>query len=362
MKIAILGTRGIPNNYGGFEEFAEHLSQGLTKAGHEVFVYSPHKHPYQEAQFEEVQLIHRYDPEHRLGTFGQFIYDFNCIWDSRRRGFDIILQLGYTSSSIWHWLFPRKTRILTNMDGLEWKRSKYKKSVQHFLKYAEKLAVNHSHVLIADSKAIQKYLDNTYQVSSVYIPYGATPVKEADETLLEAFGLSPYTYNMLVARLEPENNIETILKGVVRSESQRRFLVIGNTQSTYGQQLKQTFRDARIRFLEGIYDKALLNSLRYYSHLYFHGHSVGGTNPSLLEAMACGCLIGAHHNAFNQAILEEDAWYFVDEIDVKNTLDLTERNEANQKKISNNLKKIEERFSWKLIIGQYELVMQQSLI
>ena len=109
MKIGIIGTRGIPNFYGGFEEFAQHLSELLVKRGYEVSVYNPHIHPYKESNWRGVEVIHCYDPESKIGTIGQFIYDFNCILDSRNRGFDIILQLGYTSSSIWNWIFPKKS-------------------------------------------------------------------------------------------------------------------------------------------------------------------------------------------------------------------------------------------------------------
>src|SRR5690606_15248269 len=127
--IAILGTRGIPNNYGGFEQFAEYLSSYLANKGHEVDVYCSSSHPYQKSLWSKVNLIHIYDPENQLGTLGQFVYDLNCILDSRKRDFDIILQLGYTSNSIWGWLFSSKPIIVTNMDGLEWKRSKYSKPV-----------------------------------------------------------------------------------------------------------------------------------------------------------------------------------------------------------------------------------------
>jgi len=101
MRIAILGTRGVPNYYGGFEQFAEFFSVYLVQKGHTVFVYNSHDHPFQETSFHGVNIIHQHDPEYKLGTFGQFIYDYNCIMDSRKRNFDVILQLGYTSNSIW---------------------------------------------------------------------------------------------------------------------------------------------------------------------------------------------------------------------------------------------------------------------
>ena len=173
MKIAILGTRGIPNHYSGFEQFAEFFSVYLAENGHDVYVYNSHDHLYQEKTYKGVHIIHQYDPEYKLGTFGQFIYDFNCIMDSRKRDFDIILQLGYTSNSIWFFLLPKKPIIITNMDGLEWKRSKYSKPVQQFLKFAERLAVKSSNHLISDSLGIQTYLKEKYEVTSTYIPYGA---------------------------------------------------------------------------------------------------------------------------------------------------------------------------------------------
>ena len=171
MKIAILGTRGIPNYYGGFEQFAEFFSVYLVEKGHEVFVYNSHDHPFQEKTFHGVNIIHQYDPEYKLGTFGQFIYDFNCIMDSRKRNFDIILQLGYTSNSVWFFLLPKRPIIITNMDGLEWKRTKYSKPVQQFLKFAERLAAVNSDFLVADSLGIQTFLKKQYKKESTYIAY-----------------------------------------------------------------------------------------------------------------------------------------------------------------------------------------------
>ena len=173
MKIGILGTRGIPNYHGGFEQFAEFFSVYLAQNNHEVYVYNSSKHPYQDKVFKGVNIIHCKDPENKIGTAGQFIYDLNCILDARKQRFDILLQLGYTSSTVWYKLLPKKATIITNMDGLEWKRSKYSNNVQRFLKYAEKLGVKSSDYLISDSIGIQKYLKKEYNVDSKYIAYGA---------------------------------------------------------------------------------------------------------------------------------------------------------------------------------------------
>jgi hypothetical protein len=213
MKIAIIGTRGIPNNYGGFEQFAEYLSVGLVNRGHEVFVYNSHNHPYKKNIWNGVNIIHCYDPEYLIGTPGQFIYDLNCIVSCRKYDVDIILQLGYTSSSIWNRMMPKKSILVTNMDGIEWKRSKFSPKVQRFLKYAEGLAVKYSNYFVSDSIGIQQYLEKEYKVESTYIAYGAELMSDPDLDILKEYNLKKYNYDIVIARMEPENNIEIIIEG-----------------------------------------------------------------------------------------------------------------------------------------------------
>lgn len=355
MKIAILGTRGIPNNYGGFEQCAEYLAAGLIQKGFEVSVYNSHNHPYQKKEWNGVEIIHCYDPENKLGTAGQFIYDLNCILDARKRNFDVILQLGYTSNSVWGWLLPGKSIVTTNMDGLEWKRTKYSGLTRKFLHYAEKLGVKYSNYLISDSIGIQQYLNKKYKKQSVFIPYGAHLFNNNNAEVLKEFELAPYSYDMLIARLEPENSIEIILDGVTKSKIKRTFLVVGNHRAAYGELLKKKYaRNGKIKFVDGIYHIEKLNNLRYYSNLYFHGHTVGGTNPSLLEAMASGSLICANDNPFNKYILGKDAMYFTNADDVAAHLSKSKcSNEEYHRLIYNNRKKIEEIYNWDLIIDQY---------
>ncbi len=358
MKIAIIGTRGIPNNYGGFEQLAEYLSVGLINKGHQVWVYNSHSHAYQNSIWNGVHIIHQYDPEGKIGTMGQFIYDFNCIRDSRNRGFDVILNLGYTSSAVWMKLFPRKTKLITNMDGLEWKRSKYSNKVRRYLKYAERWAVNGSDALIADSLAIQTYLKNKYNKNSRYIAYGANLFTKADVSVLNQYALKPYQYFLLIARMEPENNIEMILDGYVKSKSTLPFYVIGNIENKFGAYLKQKFNHQQIVFVGPQYNIEIINNLRYYSCLYFHGHSVGGTNPSLLEAMASNALIAAHNNEFNKSILEQNAFYFDNIDEVSSLINNIDKIEERRCEYSDrNKKRIENDFSWNKIIQLYENII-----
>jgi glycosyltransferase involved in cell wall biosynthesis len=359
LKIAILGTRGIPNHYGGYEQAVTFLSEGLVKKGHTITVYNSHNHPWQENTWNGVEIIHCYDPEYRTGSAGQFIYDLNCIRDARRRNYDVLLLMGYTSSSVWGRLYPKKPVTISNMDGLEWKRSKYSKPVQAYLQYAEKLAVRFSDYFIADSPAIKSYLDEKYRIDSHYIPYGAVVHPQQNRQLLMPYGVEPGAYYMLIARIEPENNIDNILEGFLASDTREPFMVIGNTSNRYGRKMIRKFKKAKnIRFMGAIYDQQRLHCLRCFCSLYFHGHSVGGTNPSLLEAMASGSVIAAHDNPFNKAVLGDDAFYFSNSDDIKNIIGSFAQEDHLAMK-QNNLRKINDSYSWEKIITQYEQFILQ---
>jgi len=362
MKIAIIGTRGIPNHYGGFEQFAEYLSVELAEQEHQITVYNSHQHPFQGKTYKGVDIVHCFDPEYLIGTAGQFIYDLNCILDTRKKKFDIVLQLGYTSSSVWSKLFPRKSIIITNMDGLEWKRTKYSKYVQRFLLYAEKFAIKNSDCLVADSLGIQNYIKEKYQKDSVFIPYGADVFTEPNIEIIKKYNVQPYNYNMLIARLEPENSIEIILDGIVASGLSMPFLVVGNHTSKYGHYLKEKYKLSNsIIFTGGIYDMVEINNLRYFSTIYFHGHTVGGTNPSLLEAMSSSCLICAHNNIFNRSVLGNDAFYFENSEDVAQVISKADKRSYSSF-LTANLLKIQEKYLWKIIINSYLQLFNQSLL
>jgi glycosyltransferase involved in cell wall biosynthesis len=355
LKIAILGTRGIPNHYGGFEHISEYVSVGLAKRGHTVSVYNSHNHPYTQDTWNGVNIIHCYDPEYLIGSAGQFVYDLNCIRDARKRNFDVIIIMGYTSSSVWGSLYPERSAIITNMDGLEWKRSKYSKPVQNFLKYAEKLAVKHSQYYVSDSMVIKQYLSRKYDINSRYIPYGADMISAIEREQITPAEAAREDYFLLMARMEPENNIETILEGYNQSNSSKPFKVLGDTGNRFGKFITHKFQnDSRIEFKGSIFDTAKVRALQNNSYLYFHGHSVGGTNPSLLEAMASEALIAAHNNPFNQAVLSTDAFYFSNPNDVKQLVETVQRHDTEKAMVKNNLQKIKHLFNWESVIDGYE--------
>lgn len=360
LSIGILGTRGIPNHYGGFEQFAEHLSVELVRRGHHVSVYNSSLHPYKDTWYSGVQIIHCRDMEHKFGTAGQFIYDLNCINDARQRGFDVLLHLGYTSDSVWHWRWPRGTVNIVNMDGMEWQRTKYSKPVKKFLRWAESLAARNAQVMIADSPGVQEYITGKYGKKPFYIPYGAIPFNNPDVNRLDKYDLHPHSYFLMITRMEPENNVEMIIKGHLESGSQLPLFVIGNITNSFGKYITGKYHDPLIRFSDAIYDQRELDNLRYFSALYFHGHSVGGTNPSLLEAMACGCRIAAHNNRFNRAVLQQQADFFTSAGEISGLINRDTPPVVIEKRKQKNLQRICDFYNKERIADEYEYVMLEA--
>lgn len=365
MKIAFISTRGIPNNYGGFEQFAEYISVGLVRRGHEVVVYSPHFHPYREPDYKGVRIKHIYSPEKWIGSsVGSFFYDFLSLRDAlKKEKFDIIYEAGYTSivpAYIWFNVKRIKYPLFTtNMDGLEYKRTKFNRWVQKFVFWEERMAVKHSHFLIADNMGIHDYYKEKYGKESKFLAYGADIHEDYDEDILKGFGLEADGYFIVVARLEPENNLFMAIEGYLASGQygKRPLVIVGKTNTPYGKHLVERYGDDRnIRFVGGIYDFRKLNSIRHYSYAYFHGHSVGGTNPSLLEAMASGCFILAHDNIFNRAVLGENALYYGSTDAAMEMLDGIDQAVSAYKKeyTGRNLEVIRRDYSWEKLVDEHE--------
>jgi glycosyltransferase involved in cell wall biosynthesis len=354
LKIGIIGTRGIPNRYGGFETFAAQISPRLVARGHQVFVYCSHDQAYRQATINGVNLVFRYNPESLLGTAGQFIYDLNCNLHSRIHPFDVILHLGYTSDAVWTGLWSSRAKHLTNMDGMEWQRSKYASPVQSYLKKAEKRAAKGSDMLIADSTAILDYLESHYPTPARFISYGAEIPGSFDSTVQGRFVVDPYLYDLLIARAEPENNIEMAIEAKLGENSAVPLLIFSN-ETNFGIRMKGRYRHEKmIRFEQANYLEEVLNSLRHYSRYYIHGHSAGGTNPSLLEAMACGCRILAHDNRFNRSVLAGNAGFYKDALQLTDLLKQNWSVEEFLPQTQKNLEAIRTNHHWDFITDEYE--------
>ena len=359
MNIAILGTRGIPNFHGGFEQYAEYLSVGLAKLGHSVTVYNSSEHPHRDSNFNGVNIRTIYCPESRYGAFSHFIYDWLCSKDAALDDqFDIIYHAGYQSAApaILRFNHKNKPIWITNMDGLEWKRDKWSLPVKVLTKIMERMAIRSSDYLISDNIGIQLYYKTNFDIDSKYLAYGADIPADVDEELILEYNLNSDEFYILVARLEPENSIEIILDGFVKSSSTKPFVVVGKHNTKYGEFLRSKYTiNSNIIFIGGIYEKDKLDSLRKYSSIYFHGHTVGGTNPSLLEAMALGCLVSHHNNDFNNAVMKNKRFSFKNHFDVSTLIDNYEKTGIKDIGFVKNENKstILNGYSWDKIIGEH---------
>lgn len=365
MKIGFISIRGIPNNYGGFEQFGEYISVGLAQRGHEVVVYSPHFHPYKQDNYKGVRIKHIYSPELWMGSsVGSFFYDFCSLRDAlKREKFDIIYIAGYTSivpAYIWFNVKNIKYPLFTtNMDGLEYRRTKFNKWVQKFIFWEERTVVKHSRYLIADNMGIHDYYKEKYGRESTFLAYGANIYDNYNEDYLREFNLGSNNYYLLVARLEPENNIVMAIEGYLASKEngKRPLIIVGKTNTPHGKELVKRYeKEKLIRFVGGIYDFDKLNSVRHFAFAYFHGHSIGGTNPSLLEAMASGCFILSHDNVFNRSVLGENALYYQSPEDIVNLLNRIDilSNDYRNKFLLDNEKVIREKYSWEKLVDAHE--------
>ena len=341
MKIAILGTKGIPNLYGGFEQCAELLSKQLVDKGHEVIVYNPLDHPFTSSQFNGVDIVRKWCPEKLMGPIAHIIYDFLCLCDARQRQPDIVLELGYGTSAP-GLLVPgfQSLNIVINMDGLEWQRAKWGKATRWLTRLLEGVAAHRATALVADNEGIRRHLLRAHGVSATTIGYGAEVVNLTDSSTLGEFSVEETKYYLTVARLEPENNVEMVIEGYLQSAARLPLLIVGSTNTKHGQRLKARFESENILFLGPIFSKEKLDCLRTFSSIYFHGHSVGGTNPSLLEAMACGAFIAAHNNPFNRETLQSDAYCFSNAGDVTRILEQYTDNSGEKDVIGEKNKKL----------------------
>lgn len=367
MKIAILGTRGIPNNYGGFEQFAQYISEGLVKRGHDLTVYAPLSHPYTKDEFNGVKIIRIFSPERTLGSMANFLYDHLCLQDALQKDFDIIYEAGYATVAFSYLIFKAKiaqTVLVTNMDGIEWKRSKWNFATRKLILFLEGLSLKHSHHLISDNMEIKRFYLEKYKKETEFIAYGAEVIENISESPLLNYGVEKRKFFLLIARLEPENNIELILNGYLLSGSDLPFIVIGNAATTYGVYLQSRYPGKNILFIGGIYNKADLDALRFYACIYFHGHSVGGTNPSLLEAMATGSLIAAHGNNFNRTVLLESGLYFQDASEIAAIISKVVYEDSthfDSLRLA-GIEIIRSQYNWDLIIDRYEKYFKSILL
>ena len=308
-KIAIIGTVGIPANYGGFETLAENLARyhHESKNPSILTVWCSGKAS-QEMPTNYLSSSLRYINLNANGL-QSIPYDIISLFQVVFMRYDRVLVLGVSGALFIPFVRAfSKTRVITNIDGIEWKRGKWGLLASTFLKFSEMLAVKFSHEIISDNKAISNYVQKQYGVTPHTIAYGGDHAVDCSEVPLDVN--LPAQYSLALCRIEPENNVHLILDAF--SESSENIVFIGNwSNSDYGKQLRSKYEMfSNIRMLDPIYDINILYQIRAQAKCYVHGHSAGGTNPSLVEMMHFGIPVIAFDCDFNRFSTDDCALYF----------------------------------------------------
>jgi len=313
MKVAIVGIQGLPNQYGGFETLSDFLVKYLGKK-HDITVYcSGVDQKGRPDEYLGVKLKYYNITSH--GGKG-ILFDCKCLWDAAHGDYDVILILGFGAGPIIPFLSQKvKRKCILNFGGLDWKRDKWSKNAQKVIKTCEKLLVKNSSIIVSDNGKIKDYVTEEYGRKSELIAYGgdqALPRPITDE-LREKYPFLNGKYAFEVARIQSDNNIEMLMQAFIKAQ-EMPFVLVGNWKSTeWGRVIKAKYENEKpLVLLDAIYDKSILDVLRSNCYFYIHGHSAGGTNPSLCEAMYLGLPIFAYSNGYNENTTNFCAKYFKD--------------------------------------------------
>lgn len=354
-NIAIIGIQGVPANYGGFESLVENIigENKSPNVNYTVFCSSKdltqHISKYKGAKLKYIPLS--------ANGVQSIPYDMLSLLKVPKET-DVILVLGVSGSLILPFfrLFSKK-KLVINIDGLEHRRDKWGKVARWYLKLSEKMAVKYADVIIADNKGICDYVKEEYGKASVLIAYGGDHViRDIDPTFekstLERFSLTPNDYAITVCRIEPENNCHNTLEAF--SKTDKKLIFIGNWErSEYGRELKGRYsKFSNIIIQDPIYDIDILYALRKNAGRYIHGHSAGGTNPSLVEAMFFGCPILCYDVVYNRASTQDKAYYWSDVDELIKLLQCDDLSGDIMKTIA------QEVYTWRVITSQYEALYE----
>lgn len=351
-NVSIIGSVGIPANYGGFETLTEYLAEYLNES-YDITVYCSKKayktYPkvYKGVKLEYINLS--------ANGAHSIIYDIISLIKAVRKS-DVILILGVSGCIILPFLkLLTSKKIITNIDGLEWKRDKWNKIIKRFLKFSESLAVKYSDVVIGDNQVIISYIKIEYEKDATLIAYGADHVNalELSNKLLTDYPFLGNKYAFKVCRIEPENNIDMILSAFKNLDTME-LVIVGNwDNSEYGTNLRKVYNKYKhIHLMDPIYDQDILNQFRSNCYLYLHGHSAGGTNPSLVEAMYLKLPVITYNALYNIETTRNEALYFGSSDELNSILQNLD--EVSLNKVSDKMAEIaQERYTWKNISLQY---------
>jgi glycosyltransferase involved in cell wall biosynthesis len=358
MKLAIVGIQGLPNKYGGFETLASFLALYLSDE-HAITVYCSAKDmPLRSTEYNGAKLL--YFPFSSHGMQGM-IYDMLCLHHAVKNN-DVVLFVGFGAGFLMPFLSKKsKQKIVLNFGGLDWQRNKWDSFSKAIIRVAEKLLVKNAGQIIADNPVIAKYILTTYQKSSVFIAYGGDQVfKQAiteDEFAKYPFLQSAYAF--AVCRIQPDNNVLLLLEAFLGTKIP--LVLVGNwNDSAFGRTTLQAYKQQPNLFLlEAIYDQETLNMLRSNCVVYIHGHSAGGTNPSLVEAMHLTLPIFAYASGYNETTTEGYAQYFSTIADLKNLVNVFDSKKEHLAALK--MKEIAtQKYTWQAVTNAYNNVFKQQ--
>jgi glycosyltransferase involved in cell wall biosynthesis len=303
MRIALIGTRGVPARYGGFETAVEEVGARLAAKGHDVVVYCRGGDSAQR-EYKGMRLVHL--PAPRLRAAETLTHTALSVLNQLIRPSDAGVVFNVANAPLLPVLRVRHIPAAVHVDGLEWQRAKWGRLGKRYYRAAEGFGARHADALIADARAIQDYYRTVHGTASWFIPYGAPDKSCVGFARLDELRLKRHSYHLVVTRFEPENNLEIIIQGYQQSAARLPLLVVGGAvyATDYVDQIRELAeRDGRVRLVGPIWDQELLDQLYANALLYLHGHSVGGTNPSLLRAVGAGAPVVAFDVCFNREVL-----------------------------------------------------------
>ncbi len=357
--ILILGTRGVPAAHGGFETFAQRLALYLVGRGWDVTVYCQKEVARVERRFE----VDRWAGVRRIhvavagdNARATMAFDWHCIRHAAsERG--VCLLLGYNTAAFLTYLRLHRRSVITNMDGIEWRRLKWGMAPRAWLYANEWMALHLSQRLIADHPRIADHIAaRSGRRDAVMIPYGADPVHAAPHAPVQALGLTPDAYLVSIARIEPDNSLLTIVRAFSRAPRGMKLAVLGtlDPQHAYHRAVRAA-ASPEVIFLGPIFDAPLVAALRFHARAHCHGHQVGGTNPSLVEAMAAGNAIVAHDNHFNRWTAGDEQFFFGDETQCEAMIVRVIQDESAVAAAKNAAReRAQTQFRWGPILAAYE--------
>ncbi|WP_395067872.1 DUF1972 domain-containing protein [Paraburkholderia silvatlantica] len=362
-QLFILGTRGIPARHGGFETFAERLALYLTQRGWEVTVYCQSDTPGTAISEDSWQGVRRVIvPVTRAGALGTMEFDWKSIRDVTTRDPALVLTLGYNTALFCTYLRWHGITNIINMDGLEWRREKWKFHERVWLWLNERVGCWTGNHLIADHPAIAAHLATRVKRKKITtIPYGADAVDVVSTMPIRALGLDEVRYGLVIARPEPENSLLEIVTAFSRRPRGARLVVLGtyHRDNPYHRAVLDAASE-EVFFPGAIYDHQVVRSLRYHANFYVHGHRVGGTNPSLVEAMGAGSAVIAHDNVFNRWVAGPEARFFATEADCDMHISALIGDPATATAMGiASAQRFRSTFRWDNVLAQYEALLDR---